>query len=332
MPGSGPKTYHCCLCRKKTKSTDRIKCTSSEIRKILRRKFMLDASPSDILCNRCRHLYYNAKEKTIATPNVKATRGQFCPKSPTVTNTSETLSSPTSVKLNIKRPKLIVVPPSERLSAFMSNEVLIPGDNHCCPAHIRNGYLTEESFAKIQTTDLTYINRSRILDLLTRIRRYALNSDVKRIDFDGKTLKDEDYINLTGLHSTEFDSQCEYIQDSVRNTPARTMRISLGIFLMKLKSGLPNKVLSTVFNITKSSIRRAISPVRKTLYIHFVPEYLGLQHIYRKEAIKDHTRPLAQSLLGNNTGNQAILVLDGTYIKKVTILALNGGCTCSLHK
>lgn len=118
------------------------------------------------------------------------------------------------------------------------------------------------------------MNRSDILDLLTRVRQYALNSDVKRIDFDGKTLQDKNYINLTGLHCTEFDSLFEYIHNSVRNTPARTIRTSLGIFLITMKSSLPNKILSTVFNISKYSIRRAIASVRKALYTNFVPEYI----------------------------------------------------------
>ncbi|CAC5417936.1 unnamed protein product [Mytilus coruscus] len=100
---------------------------------------MLESSPCDILWNRCRHLYYRATEKTFVTTNAKSTRDQFCLKSPTVTNTSQTLSSPPSVKLNIKStskshaycflckkpgPKLVVVPPSARCSVFKSNEVL----------------------------------------------------------------------------------------------------------------------------------------------------------------------------------------------------------------
>ncbi|XP_048755757.2 uncharacterized protein LOC125666612 [Ostrea edulis] len=46
----------------------------------------------------------------------------------------------------------------------------------------------------------------------------------------------------------------------------------------------------------------------------FVPQSLGFAHITREEVINGHTRHLAQTLFGNIEKNQAILVLDGTYI------------------
>ena len=45
-----------------------------------------------------------------------------------------------------------------------------------------------------------------------------------------------------------------------------------------------------------------------------VPQNLGLQHITRKDVIKKHTRPLVQTIFGNVTNSQAIVVLDGTHI------------------
>jgi hypothetical protein len=44
------------------------------------------------------------------------------------------------------------------------------------------------------------------------------------------------------------------------------------------------------------------------------PKTLVYNHISRQEVIKNHTRPLAQSLFGNDAQTQAIAVLDGTYI------------------
>ncbi|XP_048750412.2 uncharacterized protein LOC125662290 [Ostrea edulis] len=88
----------------------------------------------------------------------------------------------------------------------------------------------------------------------------------------------------------------------------------LGIFLLKMRSGMSNQLISTIFGISKSSIRRAVSTVISALMKNFVPQNIGLQHISRQEVIENHTRPLAQSLFGNAAQNQAIAVLDGTYI------------------
>lgn len=101
----------------------------------------------------------------------------------------------------------------------------------------------------------------------------------------------------------------------MKSTPSRTVRTSLAIFLMKLRGGDSNRVLSTLFNISKSGIRRSIKVIRSALIDgNFVKENLGFQHITREEIIHQHTRPLAQTLFGDNTQPQVILVLDGTYI------------------
>ena len=68
----------------------------------------------------------------------------------------------------------------------------------------------------------------------------------------------------------------------MRNTPSRSIKTSLGIFLLDMKSGLPNKTLTTILNISKSSLRRAILSVRKTLMSSIVPNYLGFEHTTRR--------------------------------------------------
>ena len=100
---------------------------------------------------------------------------------------------------------------------------------------------------------------------------------------------------------------------------------------MKLRSGMSNQLLSTIFGISKSSLRRAIKSVRLALVKNFVPRILGLQHITREAVINSHTRPLAQSLFGNL--NQVTAVLDGTYIfiKKTNNFAFQRRSYC-VHK
>ena len=97
-----------------------------------------------------------------------------------------------------------------------------------------------------------------------------------RIDFESSTnLSDSDYWNLTGVSKEAFNELCGSLKD-VRNTPVRSTRTSLGIFLFKLTSRLSNNMLSTIFNISKSSLRRAIASVRQSLVASFVPQNLYL--------------------------------------------------------
>lgn len=113
----------------------------------------------------------------------------------------------------------------------------------------------------------------------------------------------------------------KHVEGRVKPTPSRTVRTSLVIFLMKLRGGESNRILSTLFNISKSGIRRNIKAIRSALINGtFVSENLGFQHVTREQIIHQHTRPLAQTLIGDTTRPQVIL--DGTYIyinKRVNI-------------
>ncbi|XP_062614066.1 uncharacterized protein LOC134275791 [Saccostrea cucullata] len=276
MPGKGPKNFPCLLCRKRTKQHERRKITKSE-RRYLEKNFFVTVNNEDTLCNKCRHKYYactpgkeeqaNQKQQNN-TPDNKDDSDYFpTPKRPK----SRAIASPPSVTLAIpstfkshsscflckrRGPKLVVVSSKARYDVFMKHEIIIPAGSRCCPNH-----LYEDNFVSdltiVDTKENTSVNRTTILDLLKRLRSAALQSKTSRINFDcSSTLTESDYLNLTGVCKNTFDDLHSYIEEKVRNTPARSSRTSLGIFLFKLKSGISNNVLSTILNISKSSLRR----------------------------------------------------------------------------
>lgn len=200
-----------------------------------------------------------------------------------------------------------------RYAAFIDCNVIIRSGSRCCPVHIKDGCITPEALEKVDKADSTFVNRSTVLELLSKMRDACLRNN-KRLDFS--TFSDDEYIDITGICKSAFEEICQCVNGHIRNTPARDLITTVGIFFFKLRSGLSNKLLSTLFGITKSSIRRAIASVRKCLMSQFVPRHLGLDHISREELIANHTRPLAQSLFTSDSGDSAklILVLDGTYI------------------
>lgn len=117
---------------------------------------------------------------------------------------------------------------------------------------------------------------------------------------------------MTGLNRAAFENLLTYLS-TIRDTQVRKARTCLGIYLTKLKTGLSNKILATLFQVSGDSIRRAIKSVRKNLLQIFTPHHIGFEHITREYLIRKHTRPLAQTLFGQGL-NPAILVLNGTYI------------------
>ncbi|CAG2245126.1 unnamed protein product [Mytilus edulis] len=328
MPGSGPKSHPCVLCNKRTKPHER-RSINKSVAKYLKKNFLITHKQEDKICNTCRHKYY--VKETRPSPVVQHLLSDDEDYVPPAKRRSTVLSSPPSVSLSIPStskshsycfickkpgPKLIVVPSQARFSTFLKKEVIIPAGCRCCPGHLTEDTFTEDAISKINcTNDNVILNRSTIMDLLKKLRYTALQNEQSRIDFDtDKVLSDSDFINLTGINKDNFNDLHSYIKTLVRNTPTRSTRTSLGIFLFKLKSGISNKVLSTIFNISRSSLREAISCVRQALVQNFVPQNLGFKHISHDDVVNQHTRPLAQTLFGDGTNTQAILVLDGTYI------------------
>ena len=93
----------------------------------------------------------------------------------------------------------------------------------------------------------------------------------------------------------------------------RSIESCLGILLVKLRTGLPNSILSTLFSLTKSQIQRSIHSAKNAMMSDYVPHHLGFSHIDHETFVREHNTPLAKTLFTSNE-KSAVLVLDGTYI------------------
>ncbi|CAC5404606.1 unnamed protein product [Mytilus coruscus] len=301
------KCYPCVVCCKRTKPAERRNLNgekNKEIRKYLVNKLFI--RPQEVIegvtCNKCR-LFCGKEIQKKQTTKRKAEYLDNDPDPdfiPVVRSSSKNVDcrSPPSIQLKLpsttashaqcvvcKRhgPKLVTVPNSARYDLFLQRLIILPQGARCCPGH-----LSDEIFPAF---------REQIVE--------------KKPSSD---FNQSDIYNLTGLTKANFDDVCSKIQDSpMRDSHCRTIRQCIGIFLTKLKCGMSNRLLSTLFNLGRDATMRAISSARKYLVETFVPENLGFEHISRNNVINNHTRPLAQSLFGDNT-NPAILVVDGTYI------------------
>ncbi|CAC5369653.1 unnamed protein product [Mytilus coruscus] len=113
-----------------------------------------------------------------------------------------------------------------------------------------------------------------------------------------------------GLGKDQFSDLLGYMS-TVRSSGVRS--ISNGVFLTKLRGGLSNKILGTVFGLKTSHVQRIIHTARRTLMETFVPHTLGFQHISHGDFVTNHTTPIAKQLFTTDP-RQAVIVLNGTYI------------------
>uniref|UniRef100_K1QXM2 Uncharacterized protein n=1 Tax=Magallana gigas TaxID=29159 RepID=K1QXM2_MAGGI len=325
MPRSkscGPKSYDCFNCQRRTRQKDRYPI-HKKYRSLLYKPTGRTPCETDSLCNRCRPMFDSIlrrkddKKKsstTLQQPEEKvlhpSQQAPFSPPSVTLPFPCTTRGHSLCCLCKKPGPKLVVVPVDVRHRIFISHEIVIPAGARCCPNHL------QRNIEKISpSAEITTVNRSYISQLIIFLRTEVLKTKNTRLSFDNSShLIDSDYVDLLGIPKAAYDDLLKYVDGRVKSTPSRTVRTSLAIFLMKLRGGDSNRILSTLFNFSKSGIRRSIKVIRSALIDgNFVKENLGFQHITREETIHQHTRPLAQTLFGDNTQPQVIL-LDGTYI------------------
>ncbi|XP_060085720.1 uncharacterized protein LOC132565127 [Ylistrum balloti] len=327
MPGKGE--FRCVVCSKRTKPGDRRFTKGKEnssLRKYLLKTYMIQTKEEDVICGKCRMSCH----RSILQRRTHIAQHHSSVEAPCNKSTKNILSSPRNITLSIPSTgsshkkcfvcntypkKLVVISRDAKYDLFLRKGVLVPFGARCCSHHIEDGLLQNDACENIAIkSDLSSLNRTEIVALISKIRDVANTQQSKRIDFDSPhALSNEDFITLTGLCTQHFNDLCTHCAGSVRSSKNRSIKSCVGIFLTKLKSGMSNKVLSTVFNIGKDSIRRAVTSARVALAKDFVPSNLGFQHVSRQDVILKHTRPLAQTLFGGLM-EPAILVIDGTYI------------------
>ncbi|XP_062582893.1 uncharacterized protein LOC134244656 [Saccostrea cucullata] len=341
---SSPRFYSCVLCSSRPKVRNRRPLTGSKykgLRKFLQQRFLIESSKifatGSVICNKCRlrcsreiHAAAGDSQKDFAKQNRIPDTDRDTEYIPSTKKAKKIPKSPPSITLPIpsvggshsqcavckrRGPKLVVVPKNARYNLFLEKLIVLPIGARCCPGHLSenlfHAHAAEQIFQSRTTSDF---NRSDLMELITEIREIALRGSEKRIDFDSvKSLSDSDILTLTGITKKNLDELCSEVGGSLRDSSTRSVCTCIGIFLTKLKTGMPNKILCTLFNLGRDSIRRAIASGRKYLSQHFVPSHLGFGHISREDIISSHTRPIAQSLFGEGKF-PAILVADGTYI------------------
>ena len=100
----------------------------------------------------------------------------------------------------------------------------------------------------------------------------------------------------------------------MRQSRIRSKRVAIALFCAKMRLGLSNRVLSTIFRIKDNqAVSRIIHQVTEALMTNFVPKHIGFRHVSRHTVLEQHQTLKANTLLTNNN-QQVVVVMDGTYL------------------
>jgi hypothetical protein len=104
------------------------------------------------------------------------------------------------------------------------------------------------------------------------------------------------------------------VDSSTKHSSNWSFRNAVSLFLTKLRLGIGNKILITIFRFANSqAVFRTLSVVHHGMLTNFVPSYLGFNHISRQDVVHNHSSPLTTPLLTEQP-NTDVLGIDGTYL------------------
>ncbi|XP_069130866.1 uncharacterized protein [Argopecten irradians] len=310
------RSYSCAVCNRRVKPCDRRPITNKILKKKVSTILVRDVTTEDRLCVNCR---IKISKSLVSVPDHEV---PIQPAEPV----EKTFLSPQNIQLKLlstprnkkrcvickKTKKLVCVGQAAVAQAFLAKGVYINKKSRCCREHLQRTYFTTEALSTLSSTkNSEYFSRSDIVELLDGIRSHVNSNGVFNFDIPS-SLSDTQYREITGLTKDQFDDLTTFVKTLKSNT-TRSTRSCLAVFLAKLKTGVPNHILSTIFNLSISQVQRIIHTVRKCLMTSFVPQHLGFGHIDHDVFAEMHTTPIAKELFTSGN-NDAVLVLDGTYL------------------
>lgn len=326
-----PKQEYCCLCQRRCKLNSRRHIPPGiKFRRYIKRITGKDCLETDVLCNSCTARVYRSlptQDKVQLSRPEPSGDAEYLPQQSSTT----VFNSPKSISLQIpstprthkycivcrrdgsRRLRLVQIPQAASTHAFIQTGIFVYADNRCCSHHLELGFFNRHALKLIASRkDQNWFSRSDICQLVTNIRQ-MMTANCSHLNFDNPAvLTSEDYFTLTGLNKEQFQDLSSSLR-SLHNSKVRSIRTCIASCLMKLRTGLSNKVISVLLGLEEAQIQRSIASVRKALMNDFVPLHLGFEHISHDEFCRRHTTETASKLFGTNI-NDAITVLDGTYI------------------
>ncbi|CAM4849082.1 unnamed protein product [Rotaria magnacalcarata] len=209
---------------------------------------------------------------------------------------------------------LKVLSKDQRTLVFVKRGILVPAGSRCCSNHLYNQHLDFDSISQIRADQMERFicDANRLQEILNDFRLILVNQ--KSFDFDNPySLNDQDYYNVTGLHRDQFDQVVKSIK-SMHNSHNRSIRVAVAIFCAKMRLGVSNDVLATMFHMCdKRVISKIIHQTTNALIKDFAPAYIGFAHISRDSVLKSHQTELASALFTDDN-QQVVVVMDGTYL------------------
>jgi len=216
------------------------------------------------------------------------------------------------------------VPYFARQELLLDHRLLIGPDTNCriCLDHLDGDHLKSDleinsnlryDAEAIDEGQLTLDDAAKVIADL--VQAMGLYRERTTLDFeDPNVMDDEDYKLWTGWTRDQFAAFVPFLKENgMRASGIRTLRESLAMFWIKLKTDLSFNHIATLFGLRGDPGRlrasAAFKAVEGALNTHLVPCYLGPDHLTPKQAMK-HNTAYSRAFFGD----KPTTIWDGTYL------------------
>ncbi|XP_071581746.1 uncharacterized protein [Temnothorax nylanderi] len=206
-----------------------------------------------------------------------------------------------------------------RVNIFVKVNIFVPEFTKTCIHHLdENDQVLNAFIDGLQSFNRPYILRGEeLLHFLQGLRACA-NKHINAKYNNETDFSDDEFKDLTSLTKAQFNELYEYCDPiPVQGGSRYVQKKHLITFLCKLRQGITDVLLKIIFQYpTRQSVSLAISTVRQSLALRFVPENIGFGAIDRNTYIQRHVTDFSNRLYNPQPETRrAIVVIDGTYTK-----------------
>lgn len=169
---------------------------------------------------------------------------------------------------------------ANRAFVFIQSDIFMPADTRTCQHHLDD----KGCFVPLFLTGLWFVNRPITVNrdkfnrFLQGVR--AVKQPLGFIDI--KSLSDDDFHILIAMTRAQFEDMYSlFVEVSIEGGNRKVSKEDLFMFLTKLRQGLSDDLLKVMFGYSsRQHVSLAVSTVRQSLELRFVPENIGLDNMH----------------------------------------------------
>lgn len=202
-----------------------------------------------------------------------------------------------------------------KVRVFIDINIFVPEGSRCCEDHLNSrGNLLQAHYENLQYFNRPYrLNGNELQTFLMTVRDVSHSKPFS----DYTRLSEEDVQTLTSVNKEQFGELLTFCAPVLvqNNSHRHITEQDLLLFLCKLRKGLSDEFLKVIFHYSsRQAVSLAISTVRNSLMISFVPQNIGLGAITREQYIDRHVTEFANTLYNPDVANPTVIAcIDGTY-------------------